>query len=166
MGRKGQQNRGENLSGLRADGMRFAIIASRFNNPIPENLVCGARQCLIEHGVNPAEIDVFWVPGALEVPPTVARIARSGAYGNTYDGIICAGCVIKGETDHYQFVASEAMRGVMQIAVESDIAITNAILTVHEEQQAIDRSGDGENNKGREAALAAIEVANLFREIS
>lgn len=147
------------------EGMRFAVVSSRYNDFITEKLVRGARECLLENGVAEADIDVYWCPGALEVPAVAARALECGRDDKPYDGIVCCGCVIRGETDHYTFVSTEAIRGVSELALLAEAAFGNAILTVENTQQAIERSGDRANNKGWEAASAALEVANLFRRM-
>lgn len=129
-------------------GLKFAIVASRYNDFITQKLVDGAAEALREHGVPDEEIDVFWCPGALELPPLAARVVYQGVKCKYFDGIIVAGCVIRGETDHYQFVAGEAMRGVAHIAMDAKVAVGNAILTVENAQQAIERSGEKTMNKG------------------
>lgn len=147
------------------EGMRFAVISSRYNDFITEKLVRGARECLLENGVAEEDIDVFWCPGAMEIPAVAARAMEGATDQCPYDGIVCCGCVIRGETDHYTFVATEAIRGVAELAILAEAAFGNAILTVDNTQQAIERSGDRANNKGWEAASAALEVANLFRQM-
>lgn len=146
-------------------GLKFAIISSRYNDFITQKLVDGAGAALREAGVADQDIDVFWCPGALEIPQLLARVVYHGVKTKFFDGFITCGCVIRGETDHYQFVAGEAMRGVCQIATEAKLALGNAILTVESSQQAIERSGEKTMNKGYEAAMAALEMANLFRRI-
>lgn len=146
-------------------GMSFAIIASRFNHDVTSRLVEGARKCLMERGVREADIKVLWVPGALEIPAVAQRVSKYGVDGRQPSGIVCVGCVIRGDTDHYQFVCAEAMRGISLVALEAEVAVGNAVLTVHEQQQAVDRAGEGMSNKGYEAALAALEVANHFRDL-
>jgi 6,7-dimethyl-8-ribityllumazine synthase len=143
-------------------GKVFAIVASRFNHDVTSRLVDGARECLLAHGVAAHDIHEFWCPGALEIPALVARIAMRGVDGQPVEGIVCVGCVIKGDTDHYQFVCAEAMRGITMVAVEAEVAIGNSILTVHEAKQAQERSQPGQSNKGWEAALAALEMANHY----
>ena len=144
-------------------GLRFAVVSSRYNDFITEKLVQGACQCLEENGVASDDIDVFWCPGALEVPAVAARAMKHGRDGQQYDGIVCCGCVIRGETDHYTFVAGEAMRGIGALTLQAEVAMGNAVLTVENLQQAVARSGERSDNKGWEAALAALELANLFK---
>lgn len=147
-------------------GLRFAIIASRYNDFITEKLVQGAIDALLENGVAPADIEVFWCPGGLEIPALATRVARYGSGGKAFHGMVCCGCVIRGETDHYHFVAEQAMRGVADLALEAEIAIGNAILTVATVEQALERAGEKSCNKGYEAALAALAMANQFRTLT
>lgn len=151
--------------GENGDGLRFAIVASRYNDFITAKLVAGALGFLRESGVHEQDIDVFWCPGALEIPALASRIAKRGFDGRHYDGIVCVGCVIRGETDHYTYVAGESMRGIAGIALEGEIAIGNAVLTVEKAEQAIERSGERSMNKGWEAASAALQMANHFRRL-
>ncbi|MGI8905471.1 MAG: 6,7-dimethyl-8-ribityllumazine synthase [Candidatus Sumerlaeaceae bacterium] len=146
-------------------GLKFAIVASRYNDFVTQKLVDGAASALRENGVGDGDIDLFWCPGALELPPLVARVVYHGVKAKFFDGVIVVGCVIRGETDHYQFVAGEAMRGIAKIALDAKLAVGIALLTVESAQQAIERSGDKMMNKGHEAALAALEMVNLFRKI-
>jgi 6,7-dimethyl-8-ribityllumazine synthase len=149
--------------GLSAKNKRFAIVASRFNYEIVGKLVEGAMKALTDYGAERGSIDVFWCPGALEIPALARRVARQRSGANPqYHAIVCCGAVIRGETDHYQFVASEAMRGVSELANEATVAVGNAILTVANIEQAKARAGDDETNKGYEAAIAAIVMANAF----
>lgn len=146
---------------------RFAIVASRFNHDIVERLVEGARRALVEFGVSSDHIDVFWCPGALEIPALARRVAHQKDDGaQKYDGIVCCGAVVRGETDHYQFVAAEAMRGISALANEATVAIGNAILTVANVQQAWDRARDDNSNKGYEAAIAALVMAQAFEKLA
>ena len=150
-------------SGLDGRGKRFAIVASRFNHDIVEMLVVGAKRALRQHGVAEGDIDVFWCPGALEIAPLARRVSRQKAgEGPKYHGIICCGAVIRGETDHYRFVAAESMHGVGELANEAHVAVTNAILTVTTMAQAIARAGDDDGNKGYEAAVAALVMSRNF----
>ena len=148
----------ENTSG---DGHRVAIVASRYNEFITGRLVEGALAFCREHGVAEDAISVYWCPGSLEVAPLAARVAHAGGV----DAIVCVGCVIRGETDHYAYVCSESMRGVAGLATEARVAVGNAVLTVHEVGQAVARAGDGAENKGWEAAQAALVMANHFRDL-
>jgi len=146
-------------------GLRFAIIASHYNDFITVRLVQGAIDAFVENGVALSDIEVFWCPGALEIPALARRVAHYGSSGQVFHGMVCCGCVIRGETDHYHFVAEQAMRGVADLALEAEIAIGNAILTVASVEQALERAGEKASNKGYEAALAALAMANQFRKL-
>jgi 6,7-dimethyl-8-ribityllumazine synthase len=147
---------------LAGNGLKFAIVASRYNDFITDKLVRGATECLLEAGVSDEDIAVYWCPGALEIPALAARIIST----KKPDGLVCIGCVIRGETDHYQFVASESVGGISRLALDTKVAIGNAILTVENAQQAIERSGERNRNKGWEAAAAALQMADLFRKLT
>ncbi len=151
--------------GTNGTGLRFAIISSRYNDFITSKLVAGARECFVENGVAPEDVDVFWCPGAMEIPALARRVARHGLNHRHYDGIVCCGCVIRGETDHYTHVSTEAIRGVGVIALEGEVGVGNAILTVENAQQAIERAGERSQNKGWEAASAALEMVGHFRRL-
>lgn len=146
-------------------GKRFALVASRYNDFITMRLVAGALAALEESGVPPGHIDLFWVPGALEVPALASKLTGNGDSPLDYHGIVCIGCVIRGETDHYAHVCAEAVRGVGEVALRARAGIGNAILTVESQQQALARAASGPNNKGWEAARAALVMANHFRAI-
>lgn len=150
---------------LDGSGLRFAIVASRYNDFITGRLAQGAEDALRENSVGETDIDLFWCPGALEVPALVQRIVSKGVHTRFYDGIVAIGCVIRGDTDHYTHVATEAVRGVCQVGLKHHVAIGNAILTVENVQQATERSGEKSMNKGYEAAVVALEMANLFRSL-
>ncbi len=149
--------------GTDGKGMRAAVVASRYNDFITGRLADGAIRTLIECGVAQDDLHVLWCPGALEIPALASRVARHGVQSRYCDLVVCCGCVIRGDTDHYTFVAGESVGGVATLALEGQVAFGNAILTVENMQQATERAAEGEMNKGREAALAAVEMANLFR---
>ncbi len=136
---------------------RFAIAVSRFNSLITEQLLAGATDTLIRHGVAEAAIDVVRVPGTFELPGIVRRLSESGKYA----GIVVLGCVIRGGTPHFEYVAGEVSKGIGQLALHSDAAITFGVLTCDTLEQALDRAGVKAGNKGAEAAVACIEVVNL-----
>jgi 6,7-dimethyl-8-ribityllumazine synthase len=142
-------------------GRRFAIIASRFNEEITAGLLAGARAALGEAAVRDEDVTVVWVPGAFEIPQVALRLAESGRF----DAIICVGCLIKGDTMHFEYIASAASQGIMDAAVATGVPITFGVLTTLTEEQARDRAASGPDNKGREAALAAIDMATLFRQL-
>ncbi|BDG58916.1 6,7-dimethyl-8-ribityllumazine synthase [Caldinitratiruptor microaerophilus] len=140
-------------------GLRIALAVSRFNDFITSSLLAGARDALIRHGVREEDIDVAWVPGAFELPLAVLRLAGSGRY----DAVVALGAVIRGATPHFDYVAGEVTRGVGRAALESGVPVTFGVLTTDTVDQAIERAGTKAGNKGAEAALAAIEMANLLR---
>ena len=138
-------------------GRRVAIVVSRFNELITERLRDGAVETALEAGVHDSHIDVVWVPGAFELPMVAKRLATSG----DYDAIACVGAVIRGETPHFDFVAGEAARGVMDVALETGVPVTFGVITSDNVEQARARAGGAVGNKGREAMLAALELADL-----
>ena len=147
--------------GFDAHGLRVALVAARFNEFIVSKLVEGAIDALVRHGADGGAIDIAWVPGSYEIPPTAARLARSGRY----DAVVTLGCVIRGGTDHYQFVASEAAKGVAQVALQASVPVIFGVLTVDSIEQGIERAGTKMGNKGADAAMAAIEMVQLNRRI-
>lgn len=140
-------------------GLRIGVIAARFNDHIVGRLHDGARRGLERIGVNDADIIEAWVPGAFELPLAAKVLAESGAV----DAVICLGAVIKGDTPHFDYVCAEAARGIQQAQLDTGIPVMFGVLTVNTEQQALDRAGDGPDNKGDEAALGAAEMALLVR---
>ena len=138
-------------------GKQFAIIISRFNTPITERLRTGAIETLLAHGVQRQDIDVIWVPGALEIPFAAAKYQGL----SKYDAIICLGCVIKGDTYHFEVVCHESARGISELNLQGKTPVLNGILTVYNGQQALERSEDNDMNKGHEAALAALDMLVL-----
>ena len=152
MGEKGAV---PDLSGADLD---IAVIVSRYNEDVSKRLLRGALEALKEHGVE--EPDVFWVPGALELPVTALTLAEKGGH----DAIVCLGCVIRGETYHFEIVAGQSAAGLMQVQLDTGVPIAFGVLTTEDRDQAQARSGP-KNNKGAEAAEAAIEMANLLRSI-
>ncbi len=138
--------------------LKVAIVASRFNEAIVERLVDGALDCLTRHDVPDEFVTVTWVPGAFELPQAANRLARSGEF----DAIVCVGAVIRGDTPHFDYVAGEAARGVGEVALATGVPVTFGVLTTDSVDQADDRAGGKMGNKGFEAALAALEMANLF----
>ncbi len=143
---------------LEGAGLSVAIVVSRFNEDISRRLLRGALDALGQHAVD--EPDVFWVPGSLELPVTALTLAEKGGY----DAIVCLGCVIRGETYHFEVVAGQAAAGIMQVQLDTGVPVTFGVLTTEDRDQALARSGP-KNNKGAEAAEAAIEMANLLRSI-
>lgn len=141
-----------------ARDLRVAVIASRFNETVTKRLVEGAVDALVRHGVPSEEVAVVWVPGAFELPAAAERAVASGRF----DAVVAVGAVIRGETAHFDYVAGHAMNGLGRLSIASDIPVTCGVLTTESVAQADDRSGGKLGNKGAEAALAAIEMANLF----
>jgi len=140
---------------------RFAIVAARFNDLVVDRLVAGAVDGLKRHGVAEDAIDLVRVPGSFEIPPIAQRLATSG----TYAAVICLGAVIKGDTDHYDYVAGGAANGVAQAALATGVPVIFGILTCDTMEQAINRAGGKAGNKGADAALTAIEMVNLLRQL-
>jgi len=148
---------------LKLDGSsyRFAVVASRFNSEIVDGLLGGARSALTDAGVDWDRVAVFQVPGAFEIPLVAKKVAESGKY----DAVVAIGCLIRGETPHFEYISNQASLGIGQVALETGIPVTFGIITVNNDEQAIARSSAGEGNKGYEAAMAAVEMVKLLREI-
>ena len=145
-------------AGLVAEGKRFGIIASRFNDFITDRLVGGAVDALTRSGALDADIDVVKVPGAFEIPMVAQRMARS----KKYHAVICLGAVIRGATPHFDYVCAEASKGIAQVSMETEVPVIFGIVTTDTIEQAIERAGTKAGNKGWSAAVAAIEMANLM----
>lgn len=142
-------------------GLRMAIVVSRFNEFITGRLLSGAQDALQRHGVDPGAIDVAWVPGAFEIPLAAQALARS----DRYDAVICLGAVIRGSTPHFDYVAAEVSKGVAQVGLQTGVPVSFGVLTTDSLEQAIERAGSKAGNKGFEAAVTAVEMANLLRAI-
>lgn len=142
-------------------GRRFAVVASRFNEPITAKLVAGALDALTRHGASPEDIDVVWVPGAWELPAVARRLLAT----DRYDALVAVGAVIRGETPHFDYVAGEAARGLSQASAEYDRPVGFGVLTCDTMEQAEARAGGAHGNKGWDAALAALEMADLFEKL-
>jgi 6,7-dimethyl-8-ribityllumazine synthase len=147
--------------GLDATGMRFGIVVSRFNSIISTRLLDAAVEALRDHGVGGGDIEVVWVPGAFEIPIAARELAQLGGV----DAVVCLGAVIRGDTPHFDYVAGEASRGVASVHATTGVPATFGVLTCDTVEQARDRSGGTFGNKGIEAAVAAIEMASLLREL-
>lgn len=143
---------------LSGSDLHIAVIVARFNEDISKRLLRGALAALEEHGVE--DPDICWVPGSLELPVTALTLAEKGGH----DAIVCLGCVIRGETYHFEIVAGQAAAGIMQVQLDTGVPVTFGVLTTDDREQAFARSGP-KNNKGADAAEAAIEMANLLRAI-
>jgi 6,7-dimethyl-8-ribityllumazine synthase len=141
-----------------ARDLRVAIVASRFNETIGKRLVAGAIDCLERHGASEEKLSLTWVPGAFELPAAAMRMARTGEV----DAVVCIGVVIRGETPHFDYVAGAAAKGIAEASLDGTIPVVFGVLTTDSTEQAEARAGGKMGNKGFEAALAAIEMANLF----
>lgn len=144
---------------LDAQGLRFGVIASRFNDEIVSGLLDGALTCLQRHGANDDDISVYRVPGAFEIPTLAANLV------GTHDALITLGCLLRGDTPHFDFISAQVTNDLSRVAVEARFPIAFGVITCNTLEQAIERSSPGTSNKGWEAALAAIEMANLWRAL-
>ena len=147
---------------FRAEGARFAVVVSRFNSFVVENLLTGAMDALTRHGVARSDVTIVRVPGAWEIPLTAQRLAASGRF----DAIVAVGAVIRGGTPHFEYVAGETVKGLAQVTLAHGVPIGFGVLTVDSIEQAIERAGTKAGNKGAEAALSAMEMVSLLRKIS
>jgi 6,7-dimethyl-8-ribityllumazine synthase len=146
---------------ISAEGFQFALIVSRFNDFISSKLLEGALDALKRHGAEDEQLTLVKVPGAFEIPLTARKFADSGKY----DAVICLGAVIRGSTPHFDYVAAEVSKGIAMVALESKIPVTFGVLTTDNLEQAIERAGSKAGNKGWDAAMAAMEMANLFKDM-
>lgn len=146
---------------LVAEGLKIGIVAGRFNEFIVSKLVAGALDGLKRHGVEEEAIELAWVPGAFEIPLIASKMAKS----NKYDAVICLGAVIKGSTSHYDYVCAEVSKGIAQVSLSTGKPVMFGVLTTDSIEQAIERAGTKAGNKGYEAAVSAIEMANLLNNI-
>jgi 6,7-dimethyl-8-ribityllumazine synthase len=146
---------------LIAQGKRFAIIASRFNDFITKELISGCLDTLVRHGAKEKDSVVTWVPGAFEIPLVAQKIARS----KSYDALICLGTVIRGSTPHFDYIAAEVAKGIAKVSLDTGLPVIFGIITADTIEQAVERAGTKEGNKGRDAAMSAIEMANLLGQI-
>jgi 6,7-dimethyl-8-ribityllumazine synthase len=145
---------------LIAQGLKFGIIVGRFNEFIGGKLVSGALDALKRHGVAEDDIELTWVPGAFEIP----LIAKKMAKMKKYDGVICLGAVIRGSTPHFEYVSSEVTKGIAHVSLETEVPVVFGVLTTDTIEQAIERAGTKAGNKGYDAAVTAIEMANLMKQ--
>ena len=144
---------------LSAAGLRFAIVVSRFNSFISERLLAGAMDALTRTGADPGLIDIIKVPGSWEIPLAAGEVARQ----HRYDAVICLSAVIRGETPHFDYIAAEVAKGLAHVSGETGVPVAFGVLTTNTLEQAIDRAGAKSGNKGFDAAMSAIEMANLLR---
>ena len=146
---------------LLGKGLKFGLVASRFNEFITEKLLGGAQDALLRHGVNQEDIEVAWVPGSFEIPLVAKKLAQT----KRYDAIICLGAVIRGGTPHFEYVAAEVSKGIAKVSLETGLPVTYGVITADTLEQAIERAGTKMGNRGFDAALTAIEMANLLKSI-
>jgi len=146
---------------LLGKGLKFGLIVSRFNEFFTGKLLEGAQDALLRHGVSEADIEVAWTPGSFEIPLVAQKMARS----KKYDAIICLAAVIRGGTPHWEYIASEATKGIARVSLETGVPVVNSIITTETLEQAVERSGAKAGNKGFDAAVSAIEMANLLKSM-
>lgn len=147
---------------LVGEGLRFAVVVSRFNEFIGTRLLNGALDAFIRHGVSEADVDVAYVPGAFEIPFVAKRMAKSGAYA----AVVCVGAVIRGATPHFDYIAAEVSKGIANAGLETGVPIIFGVITADNLEQAIERAGTKAGNKGFDAAVSAIEMANLMANLA
>ena len=146
---------------LLGKGLKFGVVVSRFNEFITRKLLEGAQDALLRHGVSEEDIDIAWVPGSFEIP----LVARTLALSKRYDAVICLGAVIRGATPHFEHIASEVTKGIAKVGLETGLPVSYGVITTDTLEQAIERAGTKAGNKGFDAAVNAIEMANLLRNI-
>ena len=146
---------------LNAKGKKFGIIASRFNELISNQLIYGAKDCLLRHECKETDITVAWVPGSFEIPLAAKKLAKS----KNYDAVICLGAVIRGGTPHFDYIAAEVSKGIANVGLESGLPVIFGVLTTDTIEQALERAGTKAGNKGWDAALSAIEMVDLFGKL-
>ncbi|MFU0825762.1 6,7-dimethyl-8-ribityllumazine synthase [Clostridium sp.] len=146
---------------LVAEGLKFGIVVGRFNEFIGSKLLSGALDGLKRHGVKENEVEISWVPGAFEIPLAAKKMAKSGRY----DAVICLGAVIKGATAHFDYVSNEVSKGIASVSLDTEVPVIFGVLTTDTIEQAIERAGTKAGNKGYEAAVTAIEMSNLLKQI-
>ena len=147
---------------LLGDGLKFGVVISRFNEFITNRLLEGAKDALLRHGVVEDNIDVAWVPGSFEIPLTARKLAET----KRYDAVICLGAVVRGETAHFEYVASQVTRDTSRVGLDTGLPVVFGIITADTLEDAIERAGTKMGNKGFQAAVTAIEMANLVRNIA
>ena len=147
---------------LLGKGLKFGLVLSRFNEFITKKLLEGAQDALLRHGVSQENIDIAWVPGSFEIPLIAKKLAET----KRYDAVICLGAVIRGGTPHFEYIASEVTKGIAKVGLETGLPVIYGVITADTLEQAIERAGTKEGNKGFEAAVNAIEMANLMRSLS
>ena len=146
---------------LVAVGKRFGIVGARFNELVTEKLIDGAVDTLLRHGVKEGEVEVAWAPGSFEIPYVAQKMAKS----RKYNAVICLGAIIRGTTPHFEYISSEVAKGIAKISLDTGIPVIFGVITTDNLEQALERAGVKSGNKGRDAALSAIEMVNLFEEM-
>ncbi len=146
---------------LLGEGLKFGVVISRFNEFITQKLLGGARDALLRHGVSEGNIDVAWVPGAFEIPLAAQRLVQT----KRYDAVICLGAVVRGATPHFEYIAAEVSKGIAKVGLDAGLPVSYGIITADNLEQAIERAGTKSGNKGFDAAVDAIEMANLLKNI-
>lgn len=146
---------------LLGSGLKFGVVISRFNEFIGHKLLDGTKDALIRHGVKIEDIDIAWTPGAFEIPLIALKLAQT----RKYDAIICLGAIIRGGTPHFEYVASELSKGIARVTLDSGLPVINGVITAENLEQAIERAGTKMGNKGYDAAISAIEMANLSKNL-
>lgn len=146
---------------LLGKGLKFGLVVSRFNEFFTKKLLEGAQDALLRHGVNEEDVEVTWVPGSFEIPLIALKLAQT----KKYDAVICLGTVVRGDTPHFEYIAAEVTKGIAKVGMETGLPILNGVITTDTLEQAVERSGTKAGNKGFEAAVNAIEMANLIKTI-
>ena len=146
---------------LLGKGLKFGVVVSRFNEFLTKKLLEGAQDALLRHGVNEEDIDIAWVPGSFEIPLAAKKLIQT----KRYDAVICLGAVVRGGTPHFEYIASEVTKGVAKVGLDAGLPVVFGVITADTLEQAIERAGTKEGNRGFQAAVDAIEMANLLRSI-
>ena len=146
---------------LRAEGRSFGIVVSRFNEFIGKNLLEGTLDCLRRHGGEEEKIEIYWVPGSFEIPPLAKKLAESGKF----DSVICLGALIRGDTPHFDYLASEVAKGLARVSLDTGVPTVFGVITADTTEQAIERAGTKAGNKGWDAAISAMEMVDLFSQL-
>ena len=146
---------------LTAKGLRFAIVVSRFNSLVTQRLLDGALDALRRHEADENSVTIAWTPGSFELPLVAQKFAKSGKY----DAVICLGCIIRGDTPHFEYVASETAKGIAQVMLDTGVPVVFGVVTADNLEQALERAGAKAGNRGFDAAMTAMEMANLLRKI-
>ncbi len=154
---------GKNCEGmLLGEGLKFGLVLSRFNDFITKKLLEGARDALLRHGVSEENIEIAWVPGTFEIPLVAKKLAET----SRFNAVICLGAVVRGATPHFEYIAAEVTKGIAKVSLDTGLPVIYGVITADTLEQAIERAGTKEGNHGFKAAVAAIEMANLFKSIS